>query len=163
MGTQNVRAEYFATLPPKKKPKTRYKKPLSVKMLEAELLRHKIANKPTIPPHYLTIKPLRDDTANGLTECICKWLTLHGYFAARVNTTGIYNVKLGRYVKGGSTRGMADITAVVNGRHVSIEVKVGKDKPRTEQLDVQKKVERAGGVYIFVYSFDDFLEKIKIL
>jgi hypothetical protein len=56
---------------------------------------------------------------------------------------------------------MADITAVVNGRHVSIEVKAGGDKPRPEQMKVKRQIEHAGGMYIFVHSFDDFLGQIQ--
>jgi len=70
--------------------------------------------------------------------------------------------KLGRYVRSGSRRGMADITAVVNGKHVSIEVKTGKDRMRTDQLKVKAEVEKSGGIYITSRSFDDFLEQIKV-
>jgi hypothetical protein len=56
---------------------------------------------------------------------------------------------------------MADITAVVNGRHVSIEVKTGRDKPRPEQMNVKRQIEDAGGIYIFVRTFEDFLEQIQ--
>jgi Holliday junction resolvase len=56
---------------------------------------------------------------------------------------------------------MADITAVVNGKHVSIEVKTGRDKPRPEQMKVKQQIEHAGGIYIFVRTFEDFLEQIQ--
>jgi hypothetical protein len=58
---------------------------------------------------------------------------------------------------------MADITAVVNGRHVSIEVKTGRDKPQPEQMKMKSQIEHAGGMYIFVHSFDEFLEQIQRL
>ena len=77
-----------------------------------------------------------------------------------LNTQGTYNKKLGKYIYSGAKRGMADISAVINGKHISIEVKVGKDKPRPEQLKVKEQVEQAGGVYIFVSSFDNFLSQI---
>jgi predicted transcriptional regulator len=57
---------------------------------------------------------------------------------------------------------MADITAVVNGRHVSIEVKTGRDKPRLEQMKVKRQIEHTGGIYIFAHSFDEFLEQIQL-
>ena len=56
---------------------------------------------------------------------------------------------------------MADLTAVISGKHVSIEVKAGKDKPRPDQLKVQAQIESAGGTYIFIHSFDDFLEQMQ--
>ena len=142
----------------KRKPKPRYVKPSSVKELERLHFDRKCLNRPDLPCHVKTI--FRDDSANGLTRCITAWLQLHGCFAARVNTQGTYNQKLGRYIHSGSKRGMADITSVINGRHVSIEVKAGKDRLRPEQQKVKQEIESAGGVYLIVRSFDDFLEQI---
>jgi hypothetical protein len=39
----------------------------------------------------------------------------------------------------------------------------GRDKPRPEQLRAKREIEHAGGIYIFVHSFDEFLEQIKII
>jgi hypothetical protein len=100
----------------------------------------------------------RDDTANGLTSLIIAWLKVNKYFAARVNTMGIYDVKRGIWRKSGSTLGMADITAVIDGKHISIEIKAGHDKPRPDQLKVQNDVIVSGGCYLFVHSFDEFLQ-----
>ena len=146
---------------PKKPHKAPYKKPDSVKVLEDEWYAYKQRQHPSNPA--VIKNKLRDDTANGITECVMTWLKLHGCFAARVNTTGIYSVKLGRYIRGGSTKGMADVSAVVNGRSVQVEVKAGRDKPRPEQLKVKQQVEAAGGVYLFVHSLDDFLTQIKTI
>jgi hypothetical protein len=145
----------------KRVPKPRYKKPESIKQLENDLLKIKIQRHPTVPHMERLRDNLRDDSANALTKCICKYLQLHGHFAARVNTQGNYNARLGKYVYSGSRKGMADISAVINGRHVSIEVKVGKDRPRLEQLKVKDEIEAAGGHYIFVHSFDNFLEQLE--
>ena len=142
----------------KKQRKPSYWKPESIKLLENELLQKKKAKYPNNP--YPVKDILRDDTANELTKCVCKWLELNGYFSARINTTGTYSAKLGKWIHSGSKRGMADITAVINGKHISIEIKTGNDKPRPEQLKVKQEVEAAGGVYIFVRSFDDFLIQI---
>jgi hypothetical protein len=56
---------------------------------------------------------------------------------------------------------MADITAVIKGQHVSIEVKYGRDRIRPEQMKVKQEIEEAGGRYIIASSFDNFLEQIK--
>ena len=56
---------------------------------------------------------------------------------------------------------MADINAVVKGKSISIEVKIGKDKIRESQLKVKREIEAAGGVYLIVRSFDDFLEQFE--
>ncbi|MDR2475708.1 MAG: VRR-NUC domain-containing protein [Bacteroidales bacterium] len=144
-----------------KEKKPRYVKPASIKELEQLHFDCKRTQYHDTPVRYLVKNTFRDDTANGLTKCIIAWLKIQGYFAARVNTTGIYSKRLNKYIYSGSTKGMADITAVIDGKHVSIEVKVGRDKPRPEQLKVQKRIEDSGGIYIFVHSFDEFLEKIK--
>ena len=142
---------------PQKKRKPPYKKPSSIKQLELDLYQAKRLKHPNNPA---VLKPnLRDDSANGLTDCICKYLNFKGFFAARINTMGNYNHKLKKWVYSGAKRGMADINAVVYGRSFSIEIKIGKDKPRPDQLKVKAEVEAAGGVYIFVTSFDDFLKQ----
>jgi len=136
-----------------------YCKPRSVKQLEIQEYEYKKRLHPDNPA--VIKRSFRDDTANGLTNCVCKWLRINGHFAARTNTTGIYSKKLGRYIYSGSTKGQSDINAVFNGKSVQIEVKAGKDKPRSEQLEVAEKVRAAGGFYIFVKTFDDFLEQIE--
>jgi len=143
----------------KKKTKERYVKQQSLKQLEALHFKAKLAKYPGNPA---VIKPsYRDDSANGLTRAIIAWLKLNGYFAARINTMGTYNAKLGKYIRSGSTKGIADIQSVVNGLHISVEVKIGNDKMRPDQLKVKSEIEKAGGIFIIVSSFDNFLEQIK--
>jgi len=137
-----------------------YSKPDSLRQLERLHLERKNAKRPGFA-HIKTT--FRDDSANALTRSITAWLQLHGHFAARVNTTGTYNQKLKKYIHSGSRRGMADITAVINGRHVSIEIKHGKDRILPEQLKVKSEIEQAGGIYIIASTFDNFLQQIKNL
>jgi len=144
----------------KKRTKPHYQKPDSVKELERLFHEQKKAKHPDVP--YLPKTAFRDDSASGLTQSIIAWLKLNGHFAARVNVTGIYDVRLGKYRRSGARKGMADISAVVKGRHVSIEVKTGRDRMRPDQLKVKSEVEAAGGVYIVVSSFDDFLRQINV-
>lgn len=102
-----------------------------------------------------------DNGANELTRAIVAHIYCHGGFAGRVNSTGTYKATEGKFIKSGSREGMADVNACIKGKHVQIEVKYGSDKPRPSQLQVQKEVEAAGGIYLFVKSFDDYLEKTK--
>lgn len=61
----------------------------------------------------------------------------------------------------GSLNGASDlIIQGVNGRIVNVEVKAKTDQSN-DQIVFQKKVEALGGVYILVYSLDDFKEKIQ--
>ena len=155
--------DYIPQLPERKRStKPPYRKPQSIKDFEEEYMRWHYRGKEHIFTPEMRIKPtFRDDKANGLTKLIEAWLKVKGHFGGRVNTMGTYNVKLGKFITSGSRKGMADITAVMNGRHVSIEVKIGNDKPREAQLKVQQQIQQAGGVYIFVSSFDDFINQIR--
>lgn len=138
--------------------KSYYHKSENIKQFEKDYQNWYYKDKQDIP--YRVPFKFRDDKANELTKLILAYLRFKDYFGARVNTMGTYNQKLQKYIKSGSKCGMADITAIINGKHVSIEVKAGKDKPRTDQLRVQKEIEQAGGIYLFIHSFDEFLQRI---
>lgn len=137
----------------------RYRKPACIRVFEKEYnaayySTGKMAN---IPVECRALYRFSDKTANELTKCIVAWFNSHGAFGARVNTTGIFDVKMQRYRRSGATNGMADVTAIFGGKHISLEIKHGKDKPRAAQLDVQKRVRNAGGIYEFVHTFEEFL------
>jgi uncharacterized short protein YbdD (DUF466 family) len=150
--------EYSVRRKPTKKP---YRKPESVKAFQREHMARKYAGR-NIPQSCHIETPFDDKTANGLTKLIIAWMTMHNHFAARINSGAVYDQRLGIYRKGsGATAGMADVNAVMGGKSVSIEVKIGKDKIRESQLKVKAQIEQAGGVYIIVRSFDDFLQKIE--
>lgn len=118
----------------------------------------------------------KDWTSNGLTKCVIDFITLNGYQAERINSTGrsidttetVIDV-IGRarqigsvsWIKGSSTNGTADVHAVINGRSVKIEVKclATKDNYQSEdQKKYQVEVERAGGVYVIARTFQGFYE-----
>ena len=149
--------EYKVRKVSKKKP---YLKPDSIKEFEQIYQAWHYCGK-NIPEHLQSDFKFDDKTANGLTKLIMAWLKVNGHFAARINTQGNYNAKLQKFVRSGSTNGMADINAVVQGRSISIEVKIGRDKIRESQLKVKSEIEAAGGVYIIVRSFDDFRQQFE--
>jgi hypothetical protein len=128
---------------------------------------------PSIPSHCRTFKIPTDTTANGLTQCVIKWIQLNGYHAERISNTGrivdtrkvITNVvgQVGmtgskKWIKGSGTNGTADISATINGKSVKIEIKFGKDRLSQAQLEYGNSIERAGGIYLIVRDFDQFLE-----
>lgn len=125
-----------------------------LKRIRIEYLRKKYPNFPSnsIPPKRYT-----DTTANGLTACISDFLRFKGHYVVRINTTGLYRADLKRFVKSSTTKGTADLHAAINGRHVSIEVKVGRDKQSEQQVEVQKKIEAAGGIYFIAKDFAGFM------
>jgi hypothetical protein len=136
---------------------------------------HLIENRrkyPIIEEHY-RIRPIyTDKTANGLTKCIVSFLRLNGWQAERINCTGrpINNQRmvtdcLGHtrtigaieYVHTTGTRGTADISAIISGRSVKIEVKIGADRQSEYQRNYQRSVEGAGGLYVIAKDFGHFL------
>ena len=64
----------------------------------------------------------------------------------------------GRWVKGTTKRGTADIHAVIGGRHVSIEVKAGRDRMSDAQHKTKAAIESCGGVYYIARDFESFIK-----
>lgn len=134
---------------------------------KAELNRLKLEYiKKTAPGFYeasggdtMKLKPYSDKTANGLTTCVCDWIKFHGGDAQRVNTTGTMRKINGemKWTHSGSRRGSADIHAIVTGRAVSIEVKIGRDQLSGQQLSEKLRVEAAGGLYFVARDMDQFV------
>ena len=126
-----------------------------------------------MPSEYIVRTKFTDKTANGLTKAIVKWINLNGYQAERISTSGrwVDNSKVvtdvlgnqkkigsGKYIKGSGTKGSADISATIKGKSIKIEVKIGKDRQSEAQIEYQKAIERAGGIYFIAKDFDSFYE-----
>lgn len=94
-------------------------------------------------------------TANGLTRYITQFLTWKGHRATRISSAG--RVVGGKYIKGNTRRGAADISSTINGRSVQWEIKIAGDRPSEFQLREQKLEEAAGGKYYFVKTAEQFL------
>jgi len=92
--------------------------------------------------------------SNGLTTFIINFLNWSGYRATRINTMG--RQINGKFIPSATRKGTADISATIKGRSVMIEIKVGKDKPRPEQLAEQQRERQAGGIYEFVHTPEEF-------
>ncbi|MDP3442490.1 MAG: hypothetical protein Q8T08_06465 [Ignavibacteria bacterium] len=152
--------------------KTNYRKSEAIKYLET--IADEAARKryPNTPPHYLAPRTFRDDTANGLTQCIIQFIRLKGGQAERINSTGrridtrtnffdvvgfqrsIVNT---HWIPGTGTNGTADISATIAGRSVKVEVKIGADRQSQAQKDYQQAVQQAGGIYVIASTFEGFL------
>lgn len=127
---------------------------------------------PSVPDFAIPLTKYNDDSANALTRCVIDFLTYSGFQAERINTMGkrIDNRKqvetvagkreIGSvsWIKGTGTKGSADISAVIKGRAVKIEIKYGKDRQSADQKAYQQAIESAGGVYLIVKDFDGFIE-----
>ena len=51
----------------------------------------------------------------------------------------------------------ADIHALINGRHVSIEVKCELDRMRPGQHKTKEAIESSGGIYYIAQNLEDFV------
>lgn len=131
---------------------------------------------PNIPEYAIPIPKYSDRSSNGLTKCVIDWINFNGYQAERINSTGrqldtrkttidatgmtrtIGSVK---WIKGSSQIGTADVSATIRGRSVKIEIKckaTGDDYQSQGQKDYQSQIERAGGIYIIVRTFQGFYD-----
>lgn len=140
--------------------KAPYQKPQAVKELEAAVLELFRQQHPTIPEYAIPPMKYRDDTANGLTKCVVDFIRIRGGQAERINTVGIPEQRGRRIVwrRANSTRGSADISAVVNGLSLKVEVKIGLDRQSDAQRKYQASIERAGGLYFIARNFTSFVE-----
>jgi len=112
------------------------------------------------PAAYIPRVKYTDKTANQLTQAVIAYIRLSGGYAERINTMGrIIKTKANKqvYIPTTGTRGSADISAVVNGRAIRIEVKIGADRQSDKQKQYQMKVEQSGGIYMIVKTYEDFL------
>ena len=116
---------------------------------------------------YLEPKLPKVNESNGLTTFICNYLSWRDHRATRINVSGRLvegkekqpsGVTLGvkKWIKSSTRKGSADISATIYGKSVMIEIKVGKDKPREDQLLEQARERKAGGVYEFIKTPDEF-------
>jgi hypothetical protein len=125
------------------------------------------------PPHLIPKSIYTDTTANGLTKCIKDFLNYSGHQAERISSMGrvINNKKnftdvMGRtlevgsskYIRPTTTAGTADISAIISGRAVKIEIKIGKDRQSDAQKQYEKDVTEAGGVYFIAKDFEQFID-----
>jgi len=104
-----------------------------------------------------------DKTANGLTRAICDYIKFKGGDANRISSTGMVR-KVGdqmRWTHGNTRKGTADIHAIIKGRHVSIEVKIGKDQLSEFQVKEKDRIESAGGIYYVAKDMMSFVEFYK--
>jgi hypothetical protein len=93
---------------------------------------------------------------------ICDWMTLHRIFWRRSNTGAAVHTYKGktRMIRFGQ-KGMADLFAVIRGRHIAIEVKRPGESPTADQEQFGKELEAAGGVYIVADCIEQLIHDIE--
>lgn len=151
----------------------KYRKPEAVKLLEAMADAAARKRYPNTPPHYLAPRKYRDDTANGLTQCVIEFIRLNGGQAERISNTGrridtqiTFCDVIGaqrtiggtHWINGTGTNGTADVSSTILGRSVKVEVKIGADRQSEAQRLYQSHIEQAGGIYVIASSFEQFFD-----
>lgn len=144
------------------------------KRLEELYYKDKLEQYPSFIGKEYAIPPpnLRESGANDLTRLVIEFIQLNGGQAERISSQGQYRDKtkvvtdcIGRkrtigsgvWTKGSSTNGTADVSATIKGRSVKIEIKWGKDSQSDDQKEYEHSINKAGGIYIIVKTFDFFV------
>jgi len=137
-----------------KKRKPRYVKSAAVRELEQLAMDEARLLHPTMP--HLGPRTFRDDSANTLTACIVKYITLKGGFASRCNNQGVFNINTGRYIPSTAKKGLPDIVGTYQGKSLMIEVKYRSDKLSDHQEKIRQEQERSGGLFFIAHDFEGF-------
>lgn len=96
--------------------------------------------------------------ATILTNHIISVIYKSGGYAWRQSSTGIYDAQRGGYRTAPKT-GVSDVLGLLNGRLVAVEVKVGKDRLRPEQIGFIENVRHYGGIAIIAKTPEQFNEE----
>lgn len=101
--------------------------------------------------------PIQRSILDGLL-----WMGLLAWRNQRIPTP----IRRGRQIVGlrkadPHTVGMPDILCVIKGHLIGLEVKTDKGKQEPDQIEWQAKLERAGGTYAVVRSWEDTEKIIK--
>ena len=118
------------------------------------------------------VKKYSDKTANQLTTSIIAYITFKGGYANRINTQGQARkekipLAFGRHMDkitfthSTTNKGTGDIHSIINGRHLTIEVKIGKDTLSKNQIKEQQRITNAGGLYFVAKDMESFVKYYK--
>jgi Holliday junction resolvase len=118
----------------------------------------KAQRSPNFPAKYISRSKYNDRDANGLTKCVVDYLRLSGYFSTRLSSTGTYRADVGKYIPSQQRSGMPDVFAVVGGRAVFVEVKIGTDRLSDVQKETIADLEKAGAVIYIAHTFQGFYD-----
>jgi hypothetical protein len=106
--------------------------------------------------------------SNGLQTAVVNYLNWQGHRAKRINNMGRLvdgvevtesgaKITAKKWLPSAAGKGQADVSATVwLGRSAQLEIKAGNDKPSAHQLKEQAKERKAGGIYEFIHSIEQF-------
>lgn len=145
------------------------------KQFEQLYLKNKLENYPSFIGRENCMPPAntKEAGANDLTRLVIDFIIFNDGQAERISSMGRYidgtkqvtdcigrkrTIGTGKYVKSTTTNGTADISATIKGRSVKIEIKWKKDTQSDNQKKYEESVNKAGGIYIIIKTFDDFVD-----
>ena len=145
------------------------------KRFEQLYLKNKLENYPSFIGRENCMPPAntKESGANDLTRLVIDFIIFNDGQAERISAMGRYidgtkqvtdcigrkrTIGTGKYVKSTTTNGTADISATIKGRSVKIEIKWKKDSQSDDQKKYQQSIEKSGGIYIIIKTFDDFVD-----
>jgi hypothetical protein len=124
--------------------------------LAALLWQQKRLKYPSMPDFAIPKPIIKIHDSNSLTKAIIQTFEAHGLYATRIQSQGQYDPALKRFRTGNTKKGTADIHGIIAGKHVSVEVKYGKDKMSGAQRKTADQVAASGGVYYIARDFGAF-------
>lgn len=145
------------------------------KRFEQLYLKNKLENYPSFIGRENCMPPAntKESGANDLTRLVIDFIIFNDGQAERISSMGRYidgtkqvtdcigrkrTIGTGKYVKSTTTNGTADISATIKGRSVKIEIKWKKDTQSDNQKKYEESINKAGGIYIIIKTFDDFID-----
>ena len=146
----------------------------ALKRLKQAALNKITTERPNLPYPESFVHDYKVNSANGITRAVIDWIRFNGGQAERISVTGrmVDGTKkvtdvMGHsrivgsvsYQKSSMTKGSADISATLppHGRSLKIEIKYGKDRQSQAQKQYEQSITGAGGIYLIVHTFEDFL------
>lgn len=132
--------------------------------------------RPNFPKEYLVRVTYSDADSNSFNKAICRRIELFlESFATRMSVEG--RVRVGKVSKdfmgnkqhqeikrlpSSNLPGSFDVTTCVLGCRLEVEIKVGKDVIRPEQLKFKQRIESAEGYCMIVKNWEDFDNQWKV-
>jgi len=101
--------------------------------------------------------------SSGLESFVINFLKWNNCLGEGVKTMGVKRVINGveKWTKGGGRKGSSDIHAMFPRKNdfpipIKLEVKIGKDTQKKEQLKYEKDIKKINGLYFIIKNTDDF-------
>lgn len=118
---------------------------------------------PSVKATYLLKSKYSDENTNALTACVIAYFTLKNGWATRIQSQGQFREDLKKWTPGTTKPGTADVHAVLEGQHFSVEIKHKTDRQSDAQREVQAAVEKAGGYYLIARTFEGFFNDLNAI